>query len=296
MPFKTGASMTGGNLQKKSQSNLMKVLSCLDKHIDTVAAQKGLFPAQVKVLQPINFCAVVNDGEVFIVATNVNAGGMPIHQYIDWTGKPMDIKSAVLIVQRDMAFQNPFGFSFKRDILSFDDDEMDTACQQIATQYIEDEIKTNERLKNIVRIQPIFQGRDFLINENLIFVLSPFKDPFDTIFNDHIKSTVEGIRNLSCIRADDIYDNKPIIEDIWKKINEAKIIISELTDRNPNVFYETGVAHTVGKEVILITQSMNDVPFDLKHLRCIVYDYTPRGIQFLESNLKNTIDQIMHRA
>ena len=69
-----------------------------------------------------------------------------------------------------------------------------------------------------------------------------------------------------------------------------------MTDRNPNVFYETGVAHTVGKEVILITQSMNDVPFDLKHLRCIVYDYTPRGIQFLESNLKNTIDQIMHRA
>jgi hypothetical protein len=58
------------------------------------------------------------------------------------------------------------------------------------------------------------------------------------------------------------------------------------------VFYETGIAHTVGKEVILITQNMDDVPFDLRHLRCILYEYTPRGVQILETNLKNTISNI----
>ena len=59
------------------------------------------------------------------------------------------------------------------------------------------------------------------------------------------------------------------------------------------MFYETGIAHTVGKEVKLITQSMDDVPFDLKHLRCIVYEYTPRGMATLEQNLKSTILNVL---
>lgn len=146
-----------------------------------------------------------------------------------------------------------------------------------------------------MRLNPIFEGREFLINDQLVFVLSPFKEPFNTIFQDHIKPSVESISGLGCLRADDIYDNRPIMEDIWRYTYEAGMLIAELTGRTPNVFYETGIAHTVGKEVILITQSMEDVPFDLKHLRCIVYEYTPRGIAALEQSLKNTILNVLAR-
>ena len=128
----------------------------------------------------------------------------------------------------------------------------------------------------------------------MVFVLSPYGDPFDEIFEDHLKTCV-GSLGLQCIRADDIYDNQSIIEDIWRCINEARIVIAELTGRNPNVFYETGIAHTIGKEVVLITQSMEDVPFDLRHLRCIVYQHTPRGGENLEESLKRTIENILSR-
>ena len=164
---------------------------------------------------------------------------------------------------------------------------------ELPSGYVEDEIANLERLDRVVKINPIFQGREFLMNHQMVFVLSPFGESFDTIYTDHIKPSIESIGCLNCLRADDIYDNRPIIEDIWRHINEAKILISELTGRNANVFYETGIAHTVGKEVILITQSMEDVPFDLKHLRCIVYEYTPRGIKNLEDNLKSTILHIL---
>ena len=153
-----------------------------------------------------------------------------------------------------------------------------------------------DQLNRIVKIDPIFQGRDFLRKDNFIFVLSPFGDPFDTVYSDHLKPAVESIGGLICSRADDIYDNRPIIEDIWRCTHEARLLISELTGRNANVFYETGIAHTIGKEVILITQSMADVPFDLKHLRCIVYEYTPKGAKALEQNLKNTVLNIMSRG
>ena len=296
MPFKSAAAMVDGTLDDPVKVKVFQFLYRLDTFIAQLAKENNLFPSQVRLLQPVNFCAIVSDLEVFIVASNQNTGGMPRQQFIDWSGKEMNLQVALVLVQRDLAFEQPFSFSFQRNFLNLMDNEQDREAKALADQYVHNEILNLERLQRIVRINPIFHGRDFLINERLIFVLSPFSEPFTTIFLDHIKPTVEQGDAFTCIRADDIYDNRPIIEDIWKSINEAIIVVAELTGRNPNVFYEVGIAHTIGKEVILITQSMDDVPFDLRHLRCIVYDYTPRGVQTLETNLKNTINGIMRRA
>ena len=142
----------------------------------------------------------------------------------------------------------------------------------------------------------VFQENQFIVNKHLAFMLSPFGAPFDTIYENHIKPTVENIQEMDCSRADDIYNNRSVIEDIWRLTNEARIIVAELTGKNANVFYETGLAHAIGKEVILMTQSMDDVPFDLKHLRCIVYENTPEGIDQLKSDLTHTITNILNRT
>jgi hypothetical protein len=62
------------------------------------------------------------------------------------------------------------------------------------------------------------------------------------------------------------------------------------------VFYELGLAHALSKDVILLAQSMDFVPFDLRVIRCIVYDFTPRGTQKLENNLSETIAELMKSA
>lgn len=289
--------MVGGNLDDKdAQSRIMSLLKLMDKHVARNAREQGLFPAQVRLLQPLNFCVLATDEEVFVVVSNKNVGGMPRHQFVDWSGKDMNLQAAAFIVQRDLAFENPFVLSFGKGVLDLSEEDLDKEAKSISESYIKDEILNLERLEKMVRINPIYQGRDFMMNDKLIFVLSPFAEPFNTIFKDHIKPTVESMGDFTCFRADDIYDNRAIIEDIWQSINEARIVISELTGRNPNVFYETGIAHTVGKEVILLTQSMEDVPFDLRHLRCIVYDYTPRGVKTLETNLVNTTGEIIKRT
>ena len=222
-------------------------------------------------------------------------GGISRRHYFNFSGKEINLEAAIILVERDLGFRNAFGFTFMRSILDLDNAQKEEVATQIATKCIEDEIMNLEKLSKIVRMNPIFQGREFLQNDQLIFVFLPFDEPYNTIYSDHIKPSIESIDGLSCLRADDIYDNRPIIEDIWRCTNEARIIISELTGRNANVFYETGIAHTIGKEVILITQSMDDVPFDLRHLRCIVYEYTPRGIKNLEDNLKTTVLNILAR-
>ncbi|MEL7657806.1 MAG: hypothetical protein AAGU75_18080, partial [Bacillota bacterium] len=79
----------------------------------------------------------------------------------------------------------------------------------------------------------------------------------------------------------------------WRNINEARIIIADLIHRNPNVFYETGIAHTLGKDVILISQEQGDIPFDLRHIRTIFYKNTPRGAEEFSKKLIQTIEGIV---
>jgi hypothetical protein len=98
---------------------------------------------------------------------------------------------------------------------------------------------------------------------------------------------------LQCERADEIRGPNLISWDIWERVNRARFLVAELTDQNPNVFYELGLAHAISKDVILLTQSMDFVPFDLKALRCICYEFTPRGMQKLEESLFETIQTLI---
>jgi hypothetical protein len=95
---------------------------------------------------------------------------------------------------------------------------------------------------------------------------------------------------LSIKRGDDFFGAEAVMGDIWSAILHAKVVVAECTGRNPNVFYEIGLAHAVGTPVILVTQKAQDVPSDLRAIRYIKYQYTPRGMQAFEKALAATIE------
>ena len=165
----------------------------------------------------------------------------------------------------------------------------------VARQLFEAHLENELQRQRLVQINPIFSGRGFTVDPTLCFVLMPFRDELRPVYEDHIKKIVEEF-GMQAKRADDIFTNSAIIEDIWTSINQARLIVADLTGKNPNVFYEVGIAHTVGKDVILVTQSIEDVPFDLRHLRHIQYEYTPRGMAAFEQQLKNTITTMTGRG
>ncbi len=144
-------------------------------------------------------------------------------------------------------------------------------------------------------IGKIFGGGDFALDPKLCLILMPFAEKMKPIYDDHIRPVVIS-ENLSCLRADEVVGTNMITWDIWEKINRARVIVADLTGQNPNVFYEVGLAHALGKDVILLTQSMDYVPFDLKALRCIVYNFTPRGMIEMEKRLRATIKKIMQSS
>jgi hypothetical protein len=145
-----------------------------------------------------------------------------------------------------------------------------------------------------INVSPIFPSVTIEPDDKLVFVLMPFDSEFDPIYRDHIKPTVEGL-GLRSVRADEIFSNRQIMEDIWEHILKARLIISDLTGRNPNVFYETGICHTVGKDVILLSQSMRDVPFDVRYIRVVTYGSDAPGLSELDSKLLETMKFILSR-
>ena len=91
--------------------------------------------------------------------------------------------------------------------------------------------------------------------------------------------------SLECLRADDIWDNSTFIQDIFDLIFCSKVVVVDFTGKNPNVMYETGIAHTLGKTVIPITQSIDDIPSDLGHHRALKYHPNEEGLRDLSNEL-----------
>ena len=126
------------------------------------------------------------------------------------------------------------------------------------------------------------------------FVMMPFAPPHGDYYN---KIYEPGIRKagLTPVRADaDIFGTGKIMDQIWEGINSARVLVAEMTTKNPNVFYELGLAHALKKPVVLISSNEADVPFDLQHIRVIYYDVMDPfwGKKLLEKVAENILSAI----
>lgn len=113
----------------------------------------------------------------------------------------------------------------------------------------------------------------------------PFKAKLEKVYTDHIKKLGEQL-GLTIRRADEAYSTGRFMEEkVWGGICAAQLILADCTEKNPNVFYEIGIAHTVGKKIVLITRSDKDIPSDLKAFDYIPYIYDPEGVGALVTKL-----------
>ena len=127
----------------------------------------------------------------------------------------------------------------------------------------------------------------------LIFVLMPFATEFDEIYQQGIKPTWEEL-GFRVLRADEEFHIHDIMcRAICQNIQRARFIVADMTGRNPNVFYELGLAHAFGKPVILITQHKDYVPFDLQAILYINYGVGRENIAELRRGLKRMAEGLL---
>jgi len=121
------------------------------------------------------------------------------------------------------------------------------------------------------------------IEADLIFVLTPFHEQYEALFE--VIQEVCTDAGFRCMRGDEKQVSGEILPHILQQIVKARLVIANISGRNPNVFYELGIAHTIGKSVLLVLEASDDIPFDISRLRVLIYaegDY--KG---LEKSLRN---------
>ena len=125
----------------------------------------------------------------------------------------------------------------------------------------------------------------------LAFVAMPFDVRLQAVYQRVVKPVLEG-HGFQCIRADELLATGVIMQQIRALIERATIVFCDLTFDNPNVFYELGVAHTLNKPTILISQSPANIPFDVRHLRVLPYEDTKLGLLDLRDALVDTLNRV----
>jgi hypothetical protein len=124
------------------------------------------------------------------------------------------------------------------------------------------------------------------------FVLMPFGPEFNDVYRYGIKKPMAEL-GITCERVDEIQYVGGILDQVFRSIERARLIIADMTGRNPNVFYEVGYCHALKKDVILCTQSADDIPFDLRGFNHIIYD---GRIGLLESALRERVYGLLRQA
>jgi len=136
---------------------------------------------------------------------------------------------------------------------------------------------------------PIDTPRD----ASLVAVMMPFNKAFDIVYE-----TIEQAVNdagLHCVRADDIWNHDHVMDDVLSLIWRARIVVADLTGKNPNVFYETGLAHSLPRRTVLLTQDPDDVPFDLRALRYLLYGLGTQDRRQLRTQLEQRLRTLVER-
>ncbi len=127
------------------------------------------------------------------------------------------------------------------------------------------------------------------------FIIMPFDDETANDVYELCTKPICREFNIKANRADEIFTTNPIIDDIINEIEEATIIIADISGKNSNVFYELGMSHMLKKsQTIMITHDpFGNLPFDIAHFRIIKYENSIAGKSEYEKQLAKTLENIL---
>ncbi len=127
-----------------------------------------------------------------------------------------------------------------------------------------------------------------------VFVIMPFKPELKPVYDNIIKPVIENM-GYTIKRADELYTDKESMHKIWSMFHACQLVIADCTEHNPNVFYELGIAHTIGKPTVMITQNQ-DLPFDIRTKDALLYSTNFDKTENFKNKLKKAIqDMIGHK-
>lgn len=289
-----GVSSVGGNASEEAQKEIRQLVTELAEYVAGTLEKNGIARFAFPIFRPFNALFALTRERIFVIVSPLS-GGLASLKFLDWQNAPdISIEQAIGETQRQLGWRDISAFQIPSSFMYRESQDRKHELQELAGDFVE---KIKEQLlhqQRKVSFHPIFRTspEELETDPNLCFVLMPFKPEFNRIYEDVLQPAIKEM-GLNPLRADEIFSPSPIVEEIWTHIARSRLIIADVTDKNPNVFYELGLAHAIGIPVIIVTQNKEDVPFDVAYIRYLIYTDNEVGWQKLKQDLTKTISSVI---
>lgn len=125
------------------------------------------------------------------------------------------------------------------------------------------------------------------------FVVMQFTSPYNELYTEVVRPICSEL-GVRAIRGDETFGPGLIIADVTRQIDEATVVIAEITPSNPNVYYELGYAHARSKPTILIAdRQLDKLPFDVSPFRTLFYENSIDGKRRVEEGLRRHLKAVL---
>lgn len=196
---------------------------------------------------------------------------------LDWGDE--DYSGNVLSVVRQIAEEDPKAYR-----------ELERYVEKRFPDQAEEYVSAKPSERRITFSPNVFEVPDVSLEPDLVAVMMPLRAEFEPVYAAIQRACKSA--GFRCLRADDIWEDSVIVQDIFSLVFRAQVVVVDFSGKNPNVMYETGIAHTLGKHVFPISQSIDDVPFDLQHHRVLKYLSNGEGLAKMEAALSARLRRV----
>ncbi|MDM7939047.1 MAG: hypothetical protein QUS07_01725 [Methanothrix sp.] len=272
-------------LQAKVDGLMGEFMAVVDRMVEERHLQKGIARSQL----PNSMVAVLDKENLSILAQFRTENRFASYYYNPKIA--LTPQQATNSAQWEFGLEDPVVIQFPASLLDLDTGERQEALEKISAQHIDSEFMRLMELLGLMRTRPIFGTGLPELASMSILLLVPHDEDKEKNYNA-IKEAVLAC-NLVAEEAGDIREGKTAVREMWVSINRAAIIIADLTGADAAVMYGLGIAHTIGKQTILIYPQGSRYLTDIPRTCRIEYEDSDAGRANLMERLKGTLSSML---
>jgi len=187
----------------------------------------------------------------------------------------------------EFGLEDPYIIQFPASLLEHSPDQRQSVLEKVASEHIDREFERFVGLLSLLRTRPIFGQAPSAIDAGSVFLLLPQDEGLKKCREAILKATED--QRLTVNEAEDIRNGKSAVRDMWLSLNQAAIVIADLTGADAGVMYGLGIAHTLGKETILVQPQGSKYLTDIPRTYRIEYEDSKAGRAKLEEELSERL-------
>lgn len=272
-------------LQAGVDKLLEEFMEIVDAMVEERHLQKGIARSQL----PSSMVAIV-DRERLTILAQFRASDRFAGYYSN-TKLALMPQQAANSAQWEFGFVDAFIIQFPKDLLDQDTAQRRAALEKVASEHIDSEFLRLEGLLSLMRTRPIFGTASSAQNAKSALLLLPHTEGSEKNRDAILKATTAV--DLSVEEGTDICDGKAAVREMWLAINESALIIADLTGADPAVMYGLGIAHTIGRQTILIYPQGSRYLTDIPKVGRIEYDESDVSRAGLEGRLSDMLRSML---